>query len=96
MNNYRLGFIAEYIISIIYFLKFYKILHFRYKTYCGEIDLIAKRGDLLVFIEVKARKHGLCEDIVSINQQQRIKHTAELFLSKNNQYIKHNIRFDSK
>jgi putative endonuclease len=36
-------------------LKGYKILAQRVKTHRGEIDLVAKRGRALVFVEVKAR-----------------------------------------
>jgi putative endonuclease len=64
------------------------------KTYVGEIDLVALRGKQLVFIEVKARKNGICEDIISQNQQERITRAAEFFLSKNPRYTNHNIRFD--
>ncbi|MEL6386403.1 MAG: YraN family protein [Pseudomonadota bacterium] len=36
-------------------IKGYSILATRLKTHQGEIDLVARRGSLLVFIEVKAR-----------------------------------------
>ena len=49
---------------------------------------------LIVFIEVKARKHGIDEAIISGNQQQRISKTAELFITKNQRYTEYNIRFD--
>lgn len=94
MKKYRLGILAEYIVLILYKIRFYSILHLRMKTYVGEIDLIARRGEQLVFIEVKARKNGIHEGIVSQEQQMRIKRAAELFLSQNIQYKNYNIRFD--
>ena len=94
MTNFRLGILAEYIVMIIYIVRFYRILHHRMKTYVGEIDIVALRNKQLVFIEVKVRKKGICEGIVSQKQQGRITKAAELFLSKNPRYINYNIRFD--
>lgn len=36
-------------------MRGYRILERRYKTKEGEIDIIAKRGDLMAVVEVKAR-----------------------------------------
>ncbi|MFW5833612.1 MAG: YraN family protein, partial [Pseudomonadota bacterium] len=36
-------------------LKGFRILACRYRTPVGEIDLVARRGRLLVFVEVKYR-----------------------------------------
>ena len=94
MIHYNLGILAEYCVLIYYLIRLYQPLHHRYKSYVGEIDLIMKRGNQLVFIEVKARKHGLHDDIVSDNQQQRITRTAELFITKHQQYNRYNMRFD--
>lgn len=94
MTRYNLGMLAEYFVLIYYLVRFYQPLHHRYKSYAGEIDLIMKRGKWLVFIEVKARKYGMHDGIVSDNQQQRISRAAELFLAKHQQYTGHNIRFD--
>ncbi|MDG1436875.1 MAG: YraN family protein [Rickettsiaceae bacterium] len=94
MTSFRLGILAEYIVMILYTLFFYRILHHRMKTYVGEIDLVALRGKQVVFIEVKVRKKGIGEGIVSQSQQNRITKTAELFLSKNPKYQNYNIRFD--
>ncbi len=94
MQKYRLGLLAEYFIYCLYKVCFYNILHHRMKTYVGEIDLIAKRGKQIVFIEVKARKNGICENIISAKQQYRIIQAAKLFLARNPQYANYNIRFD--
>lgn len=93
-NSYYFGLFAEYIIILLYRLKLYTILHHRKKTYVGEIDIIALKKDCLVFIEVKARKGGLSEDIVSQKQQLRLRNAALLFLGKNPKYSGYNIRFD--
>lgn len=95
-KNYQhfFGLLGEYIAIACYLLRFYFILAHRYKSKFGEIDLIAKRGNKIIFIEVKARKHGLEHGIVSTHQQQRIRRTAELFLLRNKQYSTCEIRFD--
>lgn len=49
----------------------------------GEIDIVAEDGDILVFIEVKARKtdeFGPAEIAVTKNKQKQIKKMASLFL----------------
>jgi len=94
MKKFALGIFAEYVVWFFYMLRFHRILHHRMKTYVGEVDLVAVRGRTLIFIEVKARKNGIYEGIVSINQQKRIRRAAELFLSKNQKYKNYNIRFD--
>jgi len=61
----------------------------------GEIDLIAKRGQTLAFIEVKARPDltsGL--EAVSHTQQARITRGAEQFLAAHPDLTHHAIRFD--
>ncbi|NRB10915.1 MAG: YraN family protein [Rickettsiaceae bacterium] len=93
-KKFNFGLVAEYIVLLLYKIQFYKILHHRYKTYVGEIDLIVSRGSTLVFIEVKARRLQIDSDIITSNQQQRIHRTAELFVSKKPQYANYDLRFD--
>jgi putative endonuclease len=94
MTPYVFGLFAEYLTILIYKIKFYNILHHRQKKFVGEIDIIACRGKQLVFIEVKARRSAITENIVSKNQQQRIRRAAELFLSHNSKYNGYDVRFD--
>lgn len=65
--------------------KGYKILKRQYRTRGGEVDLIARDGEEIVFVEVKARnsiEFGYPEESVTRSKLQKIQRTAELFLSK--------------
>ncbi len=62
----------------------------------GELDLIAKKGDLLVFIEVKARKtsnFGYSAEFVNGVKRKRILNCAKYFIQKN-RLDNLDIRFD--
>ncbi len=54
-RNDRKGRRAEWIAAIFLQAKGYRILARRARTRVGEIDLVAQKGDTLVFVEVKAR-----------------------------------------
>lgn len=54
----RRGRRAEKIAAWFLRAKGYAVLARRYKTPVGEIDLVARRGRTLAFVEVKARKEG--------------------------------------
>ena len=81
-----------------YLLKHgYEIIEINYKNKIGEIDIIAKQGKTLVFVEVKARSSksfGLPREAVNIYKQRKIRQVATAYLIKNNLYEKCNIRFD--
>ena len=66
--------------------KKYKILASGYRCRFGEIDLIAADKKHLVFVEVKLRKANKfadAKDFVDYHKQNRIRTTAELYLSQN-------------
>ena len=94
MNTARFGLLAEYAAILIYSLKLYSILHHRMRNYGGEIDIVVKRGETIVFIEVKARSSDLDDRLVSSTQQKRIKNAAEIFLRNNPKYQQFDVRFD--
>ena len=54
-TTYKKGLWAEGVAAVYLMIKGYRIKAWRYKTAVGEIDLIARRGRVLVFVEVKAR-----------------------------------------
>ncbi len=61
----------------------YDILEQNYRDRQGEIDLIAKDGAYLVFVEVKYRRtvrKGYPEEAVGIRKQDKIRHTAKYYL----------------
>jgi putative endonuclease len=53
----------------------YAVIERRYRTRAGELDIIARDADYLVFIEVKARQSGSFgdpEEAVTLQKQQRM------------------------
>ena len=52
----RYGHWAEAVCALSLMLRGYRILARRYRTPMGEIDIVARRGALVAFIEVKARR----------------------------------------
>ena len=59
MNNaYQAGLLYELRAARYVRRRGYRLLNMRYRARDGEIDLIARDGDTIVFIEVKARPAG--------------------------------------
>jgi putative endonuclease len=66
--------------------KGYEIVGVNYKSRFGELDLIAKKGKIVAFIEVKLRKNpdfAYARENVGASKQKRIKTTAEIWISEN-------------
>lgn len=64
----------------------YKILVLNFKTRVGEIDIIAKEKDVIVFIEVKTRRNddfGTPAEAVNRVKQQKYFKVATEYLKKN-------------
>lgn len=63
----------------------YRIIEKNYKTVFGEIDIIAKDGDVIVFIEVKTRadrSFGHPFEAVHPRKREKIRKVALCFLKK--------------
>ncbi len=65
--------------------KGYRILHWNYKTPIGEIDIIAKDGNKVVFVEVKTRKNdsfGLPIEAINYRKRKKIVNSALLYMKR--------------
>lgn len=73
----------------------YKILERNHRNKCGEIDIIAKKDDDLVFIEVKTRRSnefGTPAEAVTYYKKRHFVNTAKWYLMEHPTDM--NIRFD--
>ncbi|HBG92642.1 MAG: YraN family protein [Nitrospirae bacterium RIFOXYB2_FULL_43_5] len=73
----------------------YRIIARNYKTPIGELDIIAKDGEILVFIEVKTRSsnaYGYPFEAVGSRKKHKLKNLALLYLK--NQKKNCAVRFD--
>jgi putative endonuclease len=75
---------AEWIAAAWMLLKGYRILARRFSVAGGEIDIVARRGDVVAFVEVKARP-GLDEAATAISEtkRRRISSAARVWLTRN-------------
>ena len=73
----------------------YQILTRNYRTKAGEVDIIAKDGDTIVFVEVKARRTSGYnpKEAVTKTKQRRIS-IAALYYLKANRLLNAKARFD--
>lgn len=63
----------------------YRILERNFSCRFGEVDIIARKGKYLAFVEVKMRKnadHGAAREFVTSAKQNRLIQTAEYWLMK--------------
>lgn len=92
---YRRGHSSEWLAALALMLKGFRIVARRYRTRLGEIDLIARRGNLVLIVEVKARR-TLVDAMEAIVRQseRRIEGAADLWLAKQPDYAKLSVRFD--
>jgi putative endonuclease len=74
---------AETVAALYLRLKGFRILARRWRIHAGEIDLIARRGGVVAFVEVKARADlaGAAESL-GARQRRRIARAAAAFLQK--------------
>ena len=89
------GYFGEFVATILLWCKGYHILKHRYKWSGGEIDIIAKRGNKISFVEVKTRKsEEKCHIAITPRQLNRIRCTSQLFLKLNPKYLNCDFSYD--
>ena len=93
---FRLGISAESRAAAFLIAKGFRILARRYRTPVGEIDIVAGRRRLLIFVEVKAReKFDDAAWSVTDRQRARIVAAAEAWLAAHSNPAIEDIRFDA-
>ena len=93
---FRTGISAESRAAAYLIAKGYRILAKRFRTPYGEIDLVARRRNLIAFVEVKAR--ASLDDAawaVTPRQQQRIINAAQAWLVAHPEHAEFEMRFDA-
>ena len=93
---FRVGISAESRAAALLIAKGFRILARRYRSPVGEIDIVARRRHLLVFVEVKARdKFDDAAWSVTERQRNRIIAAAEAWLADHPDPSIQDIRFDA-
>lgn len=100
LNTRKFGSVAEDLACN--YLQANGLLLVERNFYCrlGEIDLIMRDRDDIVFVEVRSRKHHLADsdlnpiDSIDLYKQKKIVNSATFFLQKKRWLDKVNCRFD--
>jgi putative endonuclease len=74
-----------------------KLIARNYSTRYGELDLIMRDGETVVFVEVRHRvraSHGDAAASVTATKQMRLVQTAQLWLAAHPQHAQRTCRFD--
>lgn len=93
---YLAGASAECQVAQDYVRRGYRLAHKRWRGRCGEVDLILRDGDGLIFVEVKkSRSFARAAQRISRVQMDRIYRTAEEFLAGEPRGALTDVRFDA-
>ncbi len=85
MNHIEVGEIGEQAATDYLRKSGYLILARKYRSKTGEIDIIAKIKDVIVFVEVKTRRSKICgfpAEAVTYHKQHKIINTALCYLKQ--------------
>lgn len=86
MNNRQIGAMGEDIAKNYLIENEFTILEQNYRNKIGEIDLIAKKDNEIVFVEVKSRNnlnYGYPSEAVNMKKQYKILNTSKVYISSN-------------
>lgn len=95
VRSERAGRRAETLAALFLSLKGYRILARRFSARGGEIDLVARKGGVLVFVEVKTRA-DLDDAVFAVTPKarRRIEAAAQAFLASRPRYAAGGVRYD--
>ncbi len=91
----RRGHRGEWLAALSLRIKGYRIIERGFRTGLGEIDIIARKRNLVAIVEVKARKNiSSAINAVGGESRNRITNAANIWLSRQKDYHNLSIRFD--
>ncbi|MDB5524157.1 MAG: hypothetical protein JWM58_1920 [Rhizobium sp.] len=89
------GHVSEYYAAFYLLMKGYRISAMRFRTKSGEIDIIARKGELIAFVEVKARKiTGDAIFAVDPSTQRRIRNASLAWIARQEDAATLSFRYD--
>jgi putative endonuclease len=81
---HRFGLRAEWMAAVWLSIKGYRLLERRFSASGGEIDIVARRGNVVAFVEVKARGElGAAATAISEVKRRRISRAGRAWLTRN-------------
>lgn len=90
-----LGRRGEWLAVLLLLAKGYRICARNFRCKLGEIDIVARKGELIVFVEVKARPDAQeAVDAVGIRARQRIANAGNLWIGRQPDAHRLSWRFD--
>jgi putative endonuclease len=95
-RSYLIGHAAEYLAAVLLWFKGYRVLARRFRARGGEIDLIAVRGDVIAFVEVKFRQsqHEARAALTDRNAE-RLSAASSAWLARTPRYRRFEQRLDA-
>ncbi len=91
----RRGRWAEHKACVALMMRGYRIAGRNFRHASGEIDIVARKGDLIAFVEVKARIDlASAMDAVGSQSRRRIANAAQMWLSRQKDADRLSWRFD--
>ncbi len=92
---FRFGLSAESRAAAYLIAKGHRIVARRWRSPVGEVDIVARRRNTLLFVEVKARERlDDAAEAILPRQQRRIIAAAEAWLARHPDDVNRDIRFD--
>lgn len=96
MNKRKFGSVGEKLAQVFLLNKGYEIVDTNFYSRGGEIDIVAQKDNILVFIEVKTRsnfKYGTPAMAVNLTKKKHLRSTAKVYIYINRLYG-YDVRFD--
>ena len=91
----RMGRRAEGLAAIYLTFKGYRILARRFRTKSGEIDIIARKKNVIIAVEVKQRlTRQAADESISAESERRISHALEQYIAPRKSLHQFGLRCD--